>query len=657
MHAVIGSGIIVMGILIVRKLAMGKITRKLQYSVWLILPIFLLLSSSFYIGIPIHLEKNVSTKYESEQKEAGINKNDEIVLDDINPYFVNYNNTVDFGLEMPSQSEKNRHTSYSVNEIWKVVKYTVTFFLLIFYIVNNVSFAICLFQNRRFYKKDEQTNLNIYLLNQHNTPFLFGKSIYLHDEMANDSVQMQYMILHEFCHYKQGDLLWNIIKYVCCAVCWFNPFVWLAAHFVSRDCELACDEAVINLIGHEKRSEYGMTLLHLIRERKNRNKITIGTAMSGKNSMMRERILLLSKTFHRSRWSTVIFLIGTFALCGCSLIHPYISADHIQIVEEEDESNTEASFKISEDQIEISNASVFNAENNCYNSMKYSGDTLYYTSSGNLYGLNVKTNETEQLIEGNINLGNIYEGYLYYIKYPVKSVQEAGIGRVDLKTSEEQIVLPWKEEYWSCVNILAQKGCLYLEIGNSCEAYSLEEGEAVRIDETENIISNAIEKFDLSLEKAYGINYCYINSIIDYSTFTLLNSGSHELYICNAKTGGVIKKENCQGNVLISKEGIIYTTLAGDIILSSWEHIEDDQLIFSVDAMGYQVNYGTYNERGLYVFRETGEAVECKCITWEGEIKDMMEIPDTRLAIGLEFSAFSEIVAYGSGGKINVFRS
>ena len=37
-YSVIGSGIIVLGILMVRKMGMGKITRKLQYSLWLIMP-------------------------------------------------------------------------------------------------------------------------------------------------------------------------------------------------------------------------------------------------------------------------------------------------------------------------------------------------------------------------------------------------------------------------------------------------------------------------------------------------------------------------------------------------------------------------------------------------------------------------------------------
>ena len=43
MEVIIRSGIIVTGLLFIRKLAMGKISRKLQYYMWGILPIVLLI--------------------------------------------------------------------------------------------------------------------------------------------------------------------------------------------------------------------------------------------------------------------------------------------------------------------------------------------------------------------------------------------------------------------------------------------------------------------------------------------------------------------------------------------------------------------------------------------------------------------------------------
>ena len=49
MEVIIRSGIIVTGLLFIRKLAMGKISRKLQYYMWGILPIVLLIFPYFLV--------------------------------------------------------------------------------------------------------------------------------------------------------------------------------------------------------------------------------------------------------------------------------------------------------------------------------------------------------------------------------------------------------------------------------------------------------------------------------------------------------------------------------------------------------------------------------------------------------------------------------
>ena len=59
MEVIIRSGIIVTGLLFIRKLAMGKISRKLQYYMWGILPIVLLIFPYFRIPAPA-LKENAS---------------------------------------------------------------------------------------------------------------------------------------------------------------------------------------------------------------------------------------------------------------------------------------------------------------------------------------------------------------------------------------------------------------------------------------------------------------------------------------------------------------------------------------------------------------------------------------------------------------------
>ena len=47
------------------------------------------------------------------------------------------------------------------------------------------------------------------------------------------------------------------------ALHWYNPLVWAAAILSKRDAELACDEAVLRLLGEAERQSYGETLISL----------------------------------------------------------------------------------------------------------------------------------------------------------------------------------------------------------------------------------------------------------------------------------------------------------------------------------------------------------------------------------------------------------
>lgn len=306
---VIGSGVIVLGILMTRKWAMGKITRKLQYSLWLILPVYLLWSPFLLIKIPVGLEALPAAKYiDKTEPYVGVSYEREAELPgaDGNPAKSQIIGKGESGSEKQIENiivqeqdldVKTNEIYINLKKIWDIVRITISFLLFTFFVVTNIIFAIHLKGSRLFYKtvsldsilkkysvlltgtdcnydnflshKRHQVRLGIYLTNNPNAPFLFGKNIYLHPNMIENQEQMYCMVLHEFCHFKHGDLFWNILKYFCCALYWFNPFVWIAAHYIGRDCELACDESVIHMIGTENQKVYGLTLLQLVIEKQN----------------------------------------------------------------------------------------------------------------------------------------------------------------------------------------------------------------------------------------------------------------------------------------------------------------------------------------------------------------------------------------------------
>ena len=72
------------------------------------------------------------------------------------------------------------------------------------------------------------------------------------------------LLRHELAHFRAKDQLWSLVRLVCQCVYWFDPFVWLAAALARRDCELACDARVLRGLDGESRAAYGRALLGLV---------------------------------------------------------------------------------------------------------------------------------------------------------------------------------------------------------------------------------------------------------------------------------------------------------------------------------------------------------------------------------------------------------
>lgn len=73
--------------------------------------------------------------------------------------------------------------------------------------------------------------------------------------------EREYVLAHEECHIRRKDYLWKLVGLICCALHWFNPFVWLAYRCFCLDMELSCDEAVLRKSDEKTRAQYAESLL------------------------------------------------------------------------------------------------------------------------------------------------------------------------------------------------------------------------------------------------------------------------------------------------------------------------------------------------------------------------------------------------------------
>jgi len=75
--------------------------------------------------------------------------------------------------------------------------------------------------------------------------------------------RLRVVLAHELAHVQRVDWLIQTGLQLVCAAYWFNPLFWMAANFVYRESELACDDAVLRL-GVDAR-DYASHLLDIAR--------------------------------------------------------------------------------------------------------------------------------------------------------------------------------------------------------------------------------------------------------------------------------------------------------------------------------------------------------------------------------------------------------
>lgn len=140
----------------------------------------------------------------------------------------------------------------------------------------------------------------IYLAEGISSPCLYGfpgrEAVYLTADVIDDASRLRHVVVHELVHKKHGDGFWAILRAVLVTVYWFHPLVWVAAACSKRDCELACDEGTLALLGEEERVSYGETLLSII-TRKGRvsDLVCTATTMTGSGKSVKERICFIAK--------------------------------------------------------------------------------------------------------------------------------------------------------------------------------------------------------------------------------------------------------------------------------------------------------------------------------------------------------------------------
>lgn len=153
------------------------------------------------------------------------------------------------------------------------------------------------------------------------SPCLFGlfpPAIYVTMDCAQDEQLLHHCAEHEYTHYLHRDHIWAVLRGVCLALHWFNPLVWWAAALSRTDAELFCDEDTVRRLGEDARVDYGRSLIRMTcRERV--HPLSAATTMSGRGGQLKTRIISITKHPKTAIPVLILVLLLCAAAVGCTM--------------------------------------------------------------------------------------------------------------------------------------------------------------------------------------------------------------------------------------------------------------------------------------------------------------------------------------------------
>ena len=320
------SSVLIVVIALLRLVLRGKISQRVQYALWLLVAVRLLVPVSL-VSSPVSVMNAVEPVTETihisrteQQFPAGTGQIQNVTGGNATPQTGTVN--------APSQPQTGDTTQIQPTEpgvdLGAVLRWVWLAGAVVvggWFLLSNLMFRRRLVRSARPLA-GVGGPLPVYVSAGAPSPCLSGlvrPGIYLTPDCPTEGPGLKHILAHELTHRRQGDQFWALVRCLCLALYWFNPLVWLAAVLSRRDCELSCDERAIRLLGEGERTAYGRTLLSLVTTGANPTELLrTATTMSSGARGLRERIALIAKKPRRAAGALVLALVIAAVAVGCT---------------------------------------------------------------------------------------------------------------------------------------------------------------------------------------------------------------------------------------------------------------------------------------------------------------------------------------------------
>ena len=331
LELLITSSLLILAVLAARALLAGRISRRMQYALWglvllrLLLPVSLPQSrASVLNALPQTAQVSFAGSGEIQNEtlpipvdtEAQTGTAETVITGEMQAGLAEITNNA---ASAPQHPEWSLNPAALLPVVWAAGALLTGGAML----WANLRFSLQLRRERCLLDLDpERTGgLPVYLCHDLASPCLHGlvhPAIYLNPEALKSPERLEFVLAHEKAHHCHKDHLWGALRCFVLAAYWFDPLVWWAAAVSKRDCELACDEAVTASMEEDRRRDYGRCLVELIPRRAPGTALLAATSMSGTAHSMQQRLKAIVTAKKPRRAAIALTLAGAVLLTACT---------------------------------------------------------------------------------------------------------------------------------------------------------------------------------------------------------------------------------------------------------------------------------------------------------------------------------------------------
>ena len=325
---ILSSSILIAAVLAVRCLLRGRISLRLQYALWVVVLVRLLLpvqlfTSEFGAGAiarSVDIAEPVRQVYVTARDERYQQDYDAAYRQVVAEYEITSQSYDPVVAEKTAQDMIRQRMELDLTQLlWGIWLAGVVVMTSVI-VSCNAHLGLHLRRSRREHPTVSSL-LPVYVTEAVPTPCVFGlfrPTIYLTPDATGDEQVQSHVLTHELTHYRHLDHVWSVLRGICLVLHWYNPLVWVAAHVSRADAELACDEGAMKKLGENHRGDYGRTLIGLTCASRVDSMFITATTMTGSAGSIRERIRLLMKRPRNTVLTLTAMILMVILIVGCA---------------------------------------------------------------------------------------------------------------------------------------------------------------------------------------------------------------------------------------------------------------------------------------------------------------------------------------------------